>query len=60
MVERALTDPDPNGESRARALGPMRAESSVPKLKGLLSDSEPLVVLAASRPVRTRSQFNRE
>src|SRR5260370_524170 len=49
MVERALTDPDPKVRAAAaRALGPMGAESSVPKLKGLLSDREPFVVLAAA------------
>ena len=49
MVERALTDPDPKVRAAAaRTLGPMRAESSVPKLKGLLSDKEPFVVLAAA------------
>jgi HEAT repeat protein len=49
MAERALADPDPKVRAAAaRALGPMRAVSSVPTLKGLLADKEPLVVLAAA------------
>jgi HEAT repeat protein len=49
MVERALTDLDPKVRAAAaRALGPMGAESSVPRLKRLLSDKEPFVVLGAA------------
>jgi HEAT repeat protein len=49
MVERALTDPDPKVRAAAaRALGPMAAVLSVPRLKGLLTDKEPFVVLAAA------------
>ena len=49
MAERALTDPDPKVRaSAARALGPMDAVSSQDKLKTLLNDKEPFVVLAAA------------
>lgn len=51
MAERALADPNPKVRAAAaRALGPIRAVSSVPKLKGLLDleDKEPFVVLAAA------------
>jgi len=49
LVEQALTDPDPKVRaSAARALGPMEAISSEPKLKALLNDKEPFVVLAAA------------
>ena len=49
MVESALADPNPNVRAAAaRALGPMGAVSSVPKLKAVLDDKEPAVVLAAA------------
>jgi HEAT repeat protein len=49
MAEKALADPSPKVRaSAARALGPMGAESSVPKLKTALNDVEPSVVLAAA------------
>jgi HEAT repeat protein len=49
MAEQALTDPDPKVRaSAARALGPMEAASSEPRLKALLNDKEPFVVLAAA------------
>jgi len=49
MAEQALTDPDPKVRTAAaRALGPMEAVSSEPKLKRLLIDKEPAVVLAAA------------
>jgi HEAT repeat protein len=48
-VEQVLTDPDPKVRAAAaRALGPMEAESSQPRLKALLNDKEPFVVLAAA------------
>ncbi len=49
MAEQALSDPDPKVRaSAARALGPMEAVSSQPRLKALLNDKEPSVVLAAA------------
>jgi HEAT repeat protein len=49
LAERALIDRDPMVRvAAARALGPMGAVASVPKLKGLLTDKEPIVVLAAA------------
>ena len=49
MAEQALTDPDPKVRAAAaRALGPMEAVSSEPKLKRLLIDKDPAVVLAAA------------
>jgi len=49
MAESALTDPSPKVRAAAaRALGPMGAMSSVPKLKAVLNDKEPTVVLAAA------------
>ena len=49
LVEQALDDPDPKVRAAAaRALGPMEAVSLQPKLKGLLNDNEPFVVLAAA------------
>ena len=49
MAENALADPNPNVRAAAaRALGPMGAVSSVPKLKAVLDDKEPAVVLAAA------------
>jgi HEAT repeat protein len=49
MAEQALADPDPKVRaSAARALGPMDSVSSQPKLKALLNDKEPFVVLAAA------------
>ena len=49
LVEQALDDPDPKVRAAAaRALGPMEAVSLQPKLKGLLNDKEPFVVLAAA------------
>jgi HEAT repeat protein len=49
MAENALADSDPKVRAAAaRALGPMRAESSVPKLEAVLNDKEPAVVLAAA------------
>jgi HEAT repeat protein len=49
LVEQALTDPDPKVRAAAaRALGPMEGISSEPKLKALLNDKEPFVVLAAA------------
>jgi HEAT repeat protein len=48
-AERLLADPDATVRAAAaRALGPMGAVSSAPKLKELLSDKEPTVVLAAA------------
>jgi HEAT repeat protein len=49
MAESALTDPSPKVRAAAaRALGPMRAVSSVPNLKAALNDKDPAVVLAAA------------
>jgi HEAT repeat protein len=49
MAENALTDPSPKVRAAAaRALGPMGAVSSMPKLKEVLNDKEPAVVLAAA------------
>jgi hypothetical protein len=49
MAENALADQSPNVRAAAaRALGPMGAVSSVPKLKAVLDDQEPAVVLAAA------------
>jgi HEAT repeat protein len=50
MAQRALADPNLKVRAAAaRALGPMGALSSVPALKDLLNDREPIVVLAAAR-----------
>lgn len=50
MAENALTDRNPKVRAAAaRALGPMGAVSSAPKLRAVLSDKEPAVVLAAAR-----------
>jgi HEAT repeat protein len=49
MAENALADQNPAVRAAAaRALGPMEAVSSVPKLKTALNDKEPAVVLAAA------------
>ena len=49
MAEQALADPDPKVRAAAaRALGPMEAVSSQARLKALLYDKEPAVVLAAA------------
>jgi HEAT repeat protein len=49
MAESALGDHNPMVRSAAaRALGLMGAMSSVPKLKAVLNDKEPAVVLAAA------------
>src|SRR5712691_2510470 len=49
MAENALADKSPKVRAAAaRALGPMGAVSSVPKLKAVLNDKEPAVVLAAA------------
>ena len=49
MAESALTDPSPKVRAAAaRTLGLMGSVSSVPKLKGVLNDREPVVVLAAA------------
>jgi HEAT repeat protein len=49
MAENALADSNPNVRAAAaRALGLMRAASSIPKLKAVLDDKEPAVVLAAA------------
>jgi HEAT repeat protein len=49
MAENALADSNPKVRAAAaRALGPMAAVSSVPKLKAALNDKEPAVVLAAA------------
>ena len=49
VAERALADQNPTVRAAAaRALGPMKAESSVPKLKEALKDKVPAVVLAAA------------
>jgi HEAT repeat protein len=49
MAENALADQNSNVRAAAaRALGPMGAVSSVPKLKAVLNDKEPAVVLAAA------------
>jgi HEAT repeat protein len=50
MAERALGDQSPKVRAAAaRALGRMGAVSSVAKLKAVLNDKEPAVVLAAAR-----------
>jgi HEAT repeat protein len=50
MAESALADRSPEVRAvAARALGRMGALSSVPKLKAVLNDKEPAVVLAAAR-----------
>ena len=50
MAENALTDQCPTVRAAAaRALGPMGAVSSAPKLKAVLNDKEPAVVLVAAR-----------
>ena len=50
MAENALTDQCPTVRAAAaRALGPMGSVSSAPKLKAVLNDKEPAVVLAAAR-----------
>ena len=49
MAENALGDQSPKVRAAAaKALGSMGAVSSVPKLKAVLNDSEPAVVLAAA------------
>ena len=49
MAEHALADQNPKVRATAaRALGPMGAASSLPKLKALLNDKEPAVVLATA------------
>src|ERR1700730_2755118 len=49
MAESALADQSPKVRAAAaKALGPMGAVSSVPKLKAVLNDKEPAVVLAAA------------
>jgi HEAT repeat protein len=49
LAEHALADRSPKVRAAAaRALGPMGAVSSVPKLKAVLNDKEPAVVLAAA------------
>ena len=49
MAERALTDSNPKVRAAAaRALGPMGAASSAPKLKAILNDRDPAVVLSAA------------
>jgi hypothetical protein len=49
MVEHALNDPNAKVKAAAaRALGPMGAKSSVPKLTALLADADPGVALAAA------------
>jgi len=49
MLQHALGDPNSKVRAAAaRALGPMGARSSVPKLNALLNDRDPLVVLAAA------------
>jgi HEAT repeat protein len=49
MAENALADQSPKVRAAAaRALGPIGAVSSVPKLKAVLNDKEPAVVLAAA------------
>jgi HEAT repeat protein len=49
MAENALADSNPKVRAAAaRALGPMGAEASVPKLEAVLNDKEPAVVLAAA------------
>jgi len=49
MAENALADQNPNVRAAAaKALGPMGAVSSVPKLKAVLDDKAPAVVLAAA------------
>jgi HEAT repeat protein len=50
MAEKALADPSPKVRmAAARAFGPMGAVSAAPKLKAVLNDKEPAVVLAAAR-----------
>ena len=49
MAEKALADSNAKVRAAAaRALGPMGAESSVPKLEAALDDKEPAVVFAAA------------
>ena len=49
MAENALADQNPNVRAAAaKALGPMGDVSSVPKLKAVLDDKAPAVVLAAA------------
>src|ERR1700676_234558 len=49
MAENALADQNPRVRvAAAKALGPMGAASSVPKLKAALNDGNPAVVLAAA------------
>jgi len=49
MAENAVADSNPAVRAAAaRALGLMKAASSVPKLKAVLNDKEPAVVLAAA------------
>src|SRR5260370_25664011 len=49
LAESALADQNPNVRAAAaRALGPMGAVSSVPKLKAVLDDKEPAAVLCAA------------
>src|SRR6202043_2828355 len=49
MAESALADQNPKVRAAAAsALGPIGTVSSVPKLKAVLNDKEPAVVLAAA------------
>jgi len=49
MAEKAVTDPNPKVRAAAAcALGPMKAMSSVPKLKAILNDKEPALFLQPS------------
>ena len=49
MAENALADQNPNvRKAAAKALGPMGAVSSAPKLKAVLDDKAPAVILAAA------------
>jgi HEAT repeat protein len=49
MAEKALADPNAKVRAAAaRALGTMGAASSVPRLKAVLNDKDPAVVLAAA------------
>src|SRR5258708_5769332 len=50
LAESALADQSPTVRAAAaKSLGPMGAASSVSKLKAVLTDKEPAVVLAATR-----------
>jgi HEAT repeat protein len=58
LAENALDDSDPRVRAAAaRALGLMRDVSSVPRLKAILNDKEPAVVLAAAHSLFLLGHF---